>query len=62
MVDWETECRAAWDQMGRLSAEVIALKFSIKLITGFVPIDTPKFIEMLEAYGVEIEKEESNPS
>ena len=34
--------------------QVIELQLALKLITGFVPVDTKKFIAMLEAYGIEV--------
>ena len=41
-------------EIERLSIENAALQSSLKLITGFVPVDIKKFIDMLEAYGVEV--------
>lgn len=37
-----------------LEAEIEAQSYAIKLITGLVPLDTNKFIKMLEDYGVEV--------
>ena len=45
----------AADEIERLEAEVSALQHSIKLITGFVPIDTDMFIAALQEYGCRLE-------
>ncbi len=49
-LDW------ALREIERLRAEVVGLNYAIKLSTGFVPVDTKKFIAMLEAYEIEVAK------
>ena len=44
-----------------LETEVEAKSYAIKLITGVVPLDTNKFIKMLEDYGVEVAAIEGKP-
>lgn len=49
------------EQRNTLLTEVSAQKHVIELLIGFAPIDMHKFIEMLEAYGVEVDSASGRP-